>query len=57
MVFVILMVVLVVIAAIVVGNARARRNLEALHRPPQDVRRAEDHEDPPSSSGYRGSTD
>lgn len=52
--FLVLSIVLVLLACAIVANARARQQLEDLSRAPQDVRRAEHRDDPPSSTGYRG---
>ncbi|MBZ5734009.1 hypothetical protein K8Z61_05825 [Nocardioides sp. TRM66260-LWL] len=38
----------------VVANARARARLEELEHPAPDTRRASDHDQPPSASGFSG---
>lgn len=55
--FVVVAVVLVLAMLGVWGNARSRRHLEALSEKPDDMKRAGDNDQPPSSSGYPGPVD
>jgi ABC-type uncharacterized transport system permease subunit len=55
--FVVVAVVFVVVILFVWANARSRRQLEALNETPDDMKRAGDTEQPPSSGGYLGPVD
>jgi ABC-type uncharacterized transport system permease subunit len=55
--FVVVAVVFVVVVLFVWANARSRRQLEALNETPDDMKRAGDTEQPPSSGGYLGPVD
>jgi hypothetical protein len=57
MLFVVVAIVLVGAVLGVWANARSRRQLEALNEKPDDMKRAGDSDQPPSSSGYLGPLD